>query len=65
LQLAFRFNETFRTELDTLFRLFTSRARWNITNRWFVDVTWERSRTTSELTDADTDILRAGTRLVF
>jgi hypothetical protein len=65
LQLNFRYNETYRDELDTLFRLFTSRARWNITNRWFVEVSWEQSRTESDLTTGDTDILRAASRLVF
>jgi hypothetical protein len=65
LQLNFRYNETYRTELDTLYRLFTSRARWNITNRWFAEIAWEQSRATSDLARTDTDILRAATRLVF
>jgi hypothetical protein len=65
LQLTFQYNETFRDELNTLFRFFTTRARWNITRRWYVEVAWEDSMTESDLVTSDVDILRAGTRLVF
>ena len=65
LQLTFRYNETYRDELSTLFRFFTTRARWNITNRWFVELAWEDSITKSDLVKSYSDVLRAGTRLVF
>jgi hypothetical protein len=65
LQLTFQYNETFRDELNSLFRFFTTRARWNITQRWYVELAWEDSMTESDLVATDVDILRIGTRLIF
>lgn len=65
LQLAFQYNETYRDELNSLFRYFTTRARWNITSRWYVELAWEDSRTESDLVTTELDTLRIGTRLVF
>jgi hypothetical protein len=65
LQLSFQYNETFRDELSSLFRYFTTRARWNVTNRWYVELAWEDSMTESDLVLTDVNILRIGTRLVF
>jgi len=65
LQLSFQYNETFRDELSSLFRFFTTRARWNITQRWYVELAWEDSMTESDLVTTDRDILRVGTRLIF
>ena len=65
LQLSFRYNETFRDELHSLFRFFTTRARWNITSRWFVEIAWEDARNKTDLGENRTETLRTGTRLVF
>jgi len=65
LQLSFQYNETFRDELSSLFRYFTTRARWNITNRWYLEVAWEDSMAESDVVTTDVNVLRAGTRLIF
>jgi len=65
LALTFRYNETFRDELNSLFRFFTTRARWNITNRWWAEVAWENSQTKSDFNKIHSDVLRVGTRLIF
>jgi hypothetical protein len=65
LQLSFQYNETYRNQLSSLFRFFTTRARWNITQRWYVELAWEKSMSESDLVTTDLDTLKFGTRLVF
>jgi len=65
LQLTLAYNETLRSDLDTTFRIYTTRARWNISRRWWVQVAWQKSSTDSLFVQEESDILRASTRFVF
>ncbi len=65
LQLSINYNETYRSEFDTVFKLFTPRVRWNITSRWYIQASYQRSETDSEFELGNSDILRFGTRIIF
>jgi hypothetical protein len=65
LQISLAYNETYRSEFDSVFRIFTPRVRWNITNRWYLDLSYQEARTESDIDSRESKSLRFGTRFVF
>jgi hypothetical protein len=49
LQFIFGFDERYQSELDTLSRFVTPRIRWNMTNRWYWELAYQKSTFDSEL----------------
>ena len=65
LQLVFRYEETFRSELQSLSRILSPRLRWNISSRWYVDAGYEKTRFESDQTVTTADAFTGTMRMWF
>jgi hypothetical protein len=60
-----RFDEAYRSELDSLSRIYSPRIRWNITDRWYAELAYERSLFDSALEMTTRDAYTASMRIWF
>jgi len=65
LQVLLRFDESYRSELDSLSRIYSPRIRWNITDRWYAELAYERSLFDSALEMTTRDAYTASMRIWF
>jgi hypothetical protein len=65
LQLTFRYDESYRSEFNSESRIFSPRARWNITNAWWAEVAYQRSSVESDIDERDAELWGAGMRIQF
>ncbi len=65
LQILLRFDDTFRSDFDALSRIYSPRVRWNITDRWYAEVAYERSVFDSAVEMSDRGSYTASTRIWF
>jgi hypothetical protein len=65
LQVLLRFDEAYRSELDSLSQIYSPRVRWNITERWYAELAYERSVFDSAVEMATRDSYTASMRIWF
>ncbi len=65
LHLSLFYSETHRSDLDATERTFVPSARWDVTNRMFVQVSYQRSASDSILETLRTSVLSASFRASF
>ncbi len=65
LQIVMRFDDTYRSDLDSLSRIYSPRVRWNITERWYAEVAYERSVFDSAVEMSERGAYTASTRIWF
>jgi hypothetical protein len=65
LQILLRFDDTYRSDLAALSRIYSPRVRWNITDRWYAEVAYERSVFDSAVEMSDRGSYTASTRIWF
>jgi hypothetical protein len=65
LQILLRYDETYRSDLDALSQIYSPRVRWNITDRWYAEVAYERAVFDSPLELSDRSTYTASTRIWF
>jgi len=65
LQLLFRYDETYRSELQSLYRVVSPRLRWNLSDRWYVDVGYEQTRYESNQYVTKTEAVTGTMRMWF
>jgi hypothetical protein len=65
LQLSLSYDESFRSEFESRFRVYSASARWNASNRFFVELSYSNNRVDSTMSERDTRGLTALTRLRF
>lgn len=65
LQFLFRYDEAFRSEYDALSRIVSPRVRWNISNRWYWEVSYEQTRFDSSTELRTSDGWRSNMLLTF
>ena len=65
LQILFRFDESFNSEFEALSRISSPRIRWNITDRWWLEVAHQRSKFDSVFDLREADTWSAFTRMTF
>ena len=65
LQVLLRFDEAYRSELESLSRIYSPRLRWNITDRWYAELAYEHSLVDSALEMTMRDAYTASMRIWF
>jgi hypothetical protein len=65
LQFLFRYDESYQSDLDALSRIVSPRVRWNITDRFYAEVAYERTTYDSPLEIRTARTLAATTRIFF
>ncbi len=65
LQLLMRFDESYRSDLQSRFQVFSPRVRWNISDRWYVDVGYEKTKYESNETVTTTEGVTGTMRMWF
>ncbi|HXH28168.1 MAG TPA: hypothetical protein VNL37_03930, partial [Candidatus Polarisedimenticolia bacterium] len=65
LQILFRYDETYQSDLDALSRIVSPRVRWNITDRFYAEVAYERTTYDSPLNIRTAHSLIGTTRIFF
>lgn len=65
LQVLISGDESYQSSLDALSRIFSPRVRWNITQRWYAEVGYQRSTFSSTTEVTTTDSVTATTRIWF
>ena len=65
LQILLRYDDTYRSDLAALSRIYSPRVRWNITDRWYAEVAYERSVFDSAVEMSDRGSYTASTRIWF
>jgi len=65
LQLQLRFDEAYRSELQSLSRTWSPSVRWNITDRFYVELAYEQAKYDAELLTRRIDTLTANMRIYF
>lgn len=60
-----RYNEVHRSDLDQVERNFFPSLRWDITNRWWIELAYQKRETVSALRKLDNEILSATMRIAF
>jgi hypothetical protein len=65
LQVLFNFDESYNSEFEALSRISSPRVRWNISNRWWLDLAYERSKFDSIFELREAKIWTATTRFTF
>lgn len=65
LQVLLRFDDSYRSDLDALSRIYSPRVRWNITDRWYAEVAYERSLFDSAVEMTSRGSYTASTRIWF
>lgn len=65
LQVQIRFDESYQSELQSLSRTWSPRVRWNITDRFYVELAYEQAKYDSELVSRMIDSLTANMRIYF
>jgi hypothetical protein len=65
LQLLLSYDDTYRSDLEALTRVFSPRVRWNATDRSYLELAYQSATFDSTLEATDTDILTASLRIWF
>ena len=65
LQMLFRYDETFRSEFDATSRVISPRVRWNVTDRWYVELAYESATFDSAFDVRETATWTGTTRITF
>ncbi|HEU5182083.1 MAG TPA: hypothetical protein VFW45_14960 [Candidatus Polarisedimenticolia bacterium] len=65
LQILFRFDDSYRSDLEAESRIFSPRVRWNVTDRWYLEAAYESAEFNSALDDRSSDIVTFSTRIWF
>jgi hypothetical protein len=65
LQILLRFDDTYRSDLEALSRIYSPRVRWNITDRWYAEVAYERAVFDSAVEMSARGSYTASTRIWF
>lgn len=65
LQILMRFDESHRSDLQSLSRIYSPRVRWNITDRWYIEAAYEKSIFDSAVELRQTDAYTANMRIWF
>jgi hypothetical protein len=65
LQILLRFDDTYRSDLEALSRIYSPRVRWNITDRWYAEVAYERAVFDSAVDMSARGSYTASTRIWF
>jgi len=65
LQLLFRYDETYRSEIDSLSKIWSPRVRWNITDRWYFEVGYQKAEFESDLAISNSEGWTGNMRMWF
>lgn len=65
LQLSFRYDETYQSQVDSLFKVYSPRVRWNITSRWYAELAWESATLDAERQESENEVFTLSSRLAF
>jgi hypothetical protein len=65
LQLILSYDDTYRSDLEALTRVFSPRVRWNVTDRSYLEVAYQSATFDSTLEKTDSANLTAGLRIWF
>lgn len=63
--LLFRFDESYNSQFEALSRIASPRIRWNVTNRWYMELAYTRATFDSIFDLRDTNLWTASTRMTF
>ncbi len=65
IQFNFTYNENLRSEINEKERILTPSVRWNITKRSYLDVSYQITRTRSDLEKTDSNFFSTNLKIFF
>lgn len=65
LQVLLSYDESYQSDLEALTRILSPRVRWNITDRWYAELAYQKSEFDSRVDVRNADALTATTRFWF